>query len=732
MTALLAGAISIPEFSAPSTAVAADACATSAATYVVEVPAARDVADSPLLSHTLRKYVNWDPKGGGANGPLLDANLTATVPGSTTIIAARGGIFYTIDRNGMKSFQDKTAEGGSLLAPRKTFVANADQKWSEYERIWSSGATLWAIDHSGGYHKFIEGANTTAGLGTMVEMPGTPVPGDALPEELRKAKRIWAVGDNKVYGLNNGEIKEYSFTRFGGMTGGTVIASGLGNVDQAWSPGPGAVFTLGSDSEYSGQVKGYTGTTALNLANPDLLVGVRGQVMTDTATCLADPPVDKPAFGTVPDDSDVSPAPAEPAPDPAPAAPGKVEGRFVLGNGTPAAGLEVIIEPMDVADDVVGSVKPPVLGKAVTASDGTWSFTLPATLPAEVQAVVNNNGGALNVSATAAGTTSAGTPMVGLDHTVAAPADPVSKLSTPFAAAASGEVHTAALMPAGSADVVPSDPTKDQEAATYSATRELNPVASDDLVPAWQSDRSQLPSDFNPYLVNGTDISAQPVFPYSSGTCETLRTYVSNRIAYTTVGEAHAYWDAKATFDYDNKLSSTVDVAVSTSNKWKLSGGASVGSSTGQATGYTNRGPYFAKQYKIPLKYTKYKYTYYCSGTPRGSWQKIIPGKYSIPAGGAVGKIGADVRYKDGGIAFSKSAKSHRAYIEAGTYFQLSRGKSSKWTGAASAYGITLGASTTYDKDHKQRITAGSKSSRHDIWGKNDSLSGKPGLMFSY
>jgi uncharacterized protein YjdB len=55
-----------------------------------------------------------------------------------------------------------------------------------------------------------------------------------------------------------------------------------------------------------------------------------------------------------------------------------------------------------------------------------------------------------------------------------------------------------------------------------------------------------------------------------------------------------------------------------------------------------------------------------------------------------------------------------------------------KWSGSVSVYGMTLGTSTQFDRSHAQRITAGNKPLEHDIWGKNDTLNGKPGIILSY
>jgi hypothetical protein len=55
-----------------------------------------------------------------------------------------------------------------------------------------------------------------------------------------------------------------------------------------------------------------------------------------------------------------------------------------------------------------------------------------------------------------------------------------------------------------------------------------------------------------------------------------------------------------------------------------------------------------------------------------------------------------------------------------------------KWSGSMSAFGVGLGVrlSTT---GIKQRITAGEcNNSKHYIWGRNGSVSGKPGVFCSY
>ncbi|MEV3875216.1 hypothetical protein [Streptomyces sp. NPDC049906] len=112
---------------------------------------------------------------------------------------------------------------------------------------------------------------------------------------------------------------------------------------------------------------------------------------------------------------------------------------------------------------------------------------------------------------------------------------------------------------------------------------------------------------------------------------------------------------------------------------------------------------------------------------------KITPTRYKVPAGGATGKYGKDVRHLDGHSGWNRSPRIRRAYVPPNSHFQLTKNRSVKWSGAVSAHGVKLGASTQYDRDHKQRITAGGRTySRHDIWGKNDRVDGKPGVFYSY
>lgn len=514
-----------------------------------------------------------------------------------------------------------------------------------------------------------------------------------------------------------------------------VIATGLTDAVQAWSPGPGTVNTSTGSRDYSGIVKGYTGTDSLALANAEIGTGIYGQIFADTADCLADATGERPYFGTPLDDPDVPAAVPESDPEPEPQDANTASGRFVRGDGQPAAGLEVVIEAGDLAPDEEGATATvPILGKTTTREDGSWSFSIPGTLPAAVQEVVQGNGGALNVTATATGVTSSGVIMSASEFTTAAPESAPSTLQASVAEAASEEAaEPTPLLPQAPDNPNELEPSEFATAESWASIQDKHSVDTmgSDPLPEWQSPTGAPLSGYNPYLVNGTDVSGMKVTPYLGG-CERKSKTLKKYIKYTTVAEGHAFWDTKASVDYDEKVATNIEVAYSTPGGYKISGSVNVGNSFGYSTGYTNQGPFFAKQWKVPIEYKKVKVTLKCGGKSV-SHKEIRASKYKVPAGGATGKYGKDVRSKDGASRYSLSPKKNRAYVVRGGYFQLSKGRSVKFAAAVTLDGLAVGASTQLDREHKQRITAGNdKSDRHYIWGKNGPVSGKPGVFYSY
>ncbi|MGW1862442.1 hypothetical protein [Streptomyces collinus] len=225
---------------------------------------------------------------------------------------------------------------------------------------------------------------------------------------------------------------------------------------------------------------------------------------------------------------------------------------------------------------------------------------------------------------------------------------------------------------------------------SYAAKIDDSSAVIDGEDPQWQSDNSLLPSSYNPYLVSGKDVSAEPVAPLveakASGSCDTIRVPVSSKIKYTVVGEAHAGWDAKASFEYESSMSSSIETAVKSNGNWNLGGSKELSQNVSISVGYPNRGPHYAKQYKIPIEYTKIKSQYICFGGVRSTWYTIEPKRYKAPTGGALGKVGKDVSSKDGSAAFKRSKKAYRNYLNPGDAAQQNRGKSVKFGGAVSFY----------------------------------------------
>ncbi|MFC8505115.1 hypothetical protein ACFU3J_00355 [Streptomyces sp. NPDC057411] len=748
----LASGVTVALPAASNAAVAsAAACSTHLPVYLIEgKPGSVDRPVNPPPK-VIRKYIDWSPYNGDTEGHLLDTDITAQLPGTSTVFGGEDGVIYEITQDGtLKSYKDNTETGGALLSPLSTYGSG----WKGYSKVWTTGGSIFALSATDGS---ISGFSARKGLDNKpymkplaVKIPAT----DPAAVAIASATHVWGTAD-KMFTLSGGEVREWDYSlEYVGvdalapkLADNGVIATGLTSATSAWTPAPGVLYAKAGSQDYTGVVKSYTGSP-LTLANSEVRVGFYGTVLPDTADCLTAPsPDEKPNFGNQP-----APPPIDlpqPDPEPAPAdGPVTVSGKFTLGNGSPAAGMTVRITPNDPAlvGEVGTSKEITPLGTVVTAADGTWSFTLPDELPSEVQAQADANGGVLNVGASVFGTTSSGVQMFAVDQVVAAPASTsATTQSSPLAMTDAAEPsHTVAMLPAAAPDADTSAPTAAQERTSYAAQYERLPIASPDdaaLTPAWQNDRGAPPdATYNPYLVNGVDVRAQTVTdesrtaPRDSGSCYTLTKNIASQIAYTTVGEAHAYWDAKASFEYKTKMTTTVDTAIKGTGSWSVTRGITLGGSAGASTGFTNRGPYFGKHWRIPVNYVKQQVTYYCGGIARSSYQRIAASGYKVPPGGYTGQYGKDVSHLDGMARFYKSPYANRARIAPNSGFGITKGRSAKISGAASVMGISLAASTQMDKDHEQKIFAGSsRASDHWIWGLYAQVAtGKEGTFYSY
>ncbi|MGW0420887.1 hypothetical protein [Streptomyces sp. NPDC003015] len=401
-----------------------------------------------------------------------------------------------------------------------------------------------------------------------------------------------------------------------------------------------------------------------------------------------------------------------------------VKGVFTLGNGSPLPGATVTLTPVDEVPEDGSAVTPTTVGTTTTASDGSWSFTLPATLPANLQNYADANGGVLSLEASFDGKAPDGTVLTGSDYVDAGVA--TGSATTEGSAAARAEAaNTVAIHPdVDEAQVTPADSTLVDTADT-----------SDDSTGAaantWQSVDGTSTADFDPDKVGGVDYSA--VTPDLGGACLVSKHVIKQHDYYTTVGEAHAYYDTTAAFEYNNTLSSTWGVATSVDGEnWSITGKVSRKSSTGHAVGFANQGPYWAKRFQIPVEYQDVDRRVTCVGVKTKHTYSIIPVKYDIPSGGDVARYGADVRSKDGVSSYRNSNPAYRAVLGKKQYTTITSGTSVTYSLAAKVFDVTVSLDTEYGSAHYQKITAGSGSSEHDIWGAKGKISGNPGVIYSY
>ncbi|WP_262057657.1 hypothetical protein [Streptomyces sp. STR69] len=403
-----------------------------------------------------------------------------------------------------------------------------------------------------------------------------------------------------------------------------------------------------------------------------------------------------------------------------------VKGVFTLGNGSPLAGATVTLTPVDEALPADGStITPTTVGTATTAADGSWSFTLPSTLPSSLQTYADDNGGVLSLEASFYGQASDGTVLTGSDYVDAGVA--TGSATTEGSAAARAETaNTVAIHPdVDTTQVTPADSTLVDSADTAddSSATSAN---------TYQSVDGTSTTGFSPDVVDGVDYSA--VKPkIGVPVCVPSKHVIKQHDYYTSVGEAHAYYDTTAAFEYNNTLSSTWGVATSVDGEhWSITGKVSRKSSTGHAVGFANQGPYWAKRFQIPVEYQDVDHQVACPEGKVTHSYSILPVKYDIPSGGAVARYGADVRSKDGLTAYRKSNPAYRARLDQKQYATITSGTSLTIGYAAKVFGVTISLDTEYGTSHFQKITAGSGSSEHDIWGAKGKISGNPGVIYSY
>ncbi|MEU6258658.1 hypothetical protein [Streptomyces sp. NPDC047043] len=406
-----------------------------------------------------------------------------------------------------------------------------------------------------------------------------------------------------------------------------------------------------------------------------------------------------------------------------------VKGVFTLGDGSPLAGATVTLTPVDEVPADGSDITPTVVGTAKTAADGSWSFTLPSTLPSKVQSYADANGGVLSLEASFDGLAPDGTLLTGSDYVDAGVAagsattegSVAARAETPNTVAIHPDVDETQVTPADSTLVDTADSTADAAADT----------SSDSSANTWQSADGASTTGFSPDTVNGVDYSA--VKPDLGGGCLVKKHVIKQHDYYTTIGEAHAYYDTTAAFEYNNTLSSTWGIATSVDGEhWSITGKMSRKNSTGHAVGFANQGPHWAKRFQVPIEYQDVDKRTTCIGVKTKHAYSIIPVKDDIPSGGDVARYGADVRSKDGVASYRNSKPAYRAVLGKKQYATITSGTSITYGVAAKVFGVTVSLDTEYGASHYQKITAGSGGSEHDIWGAKGKISGNPGVIYSY
>ncbi|MGW2684593.1 hypothetical protein ACWC6I_15730 [Streptomyces sp. NPDC001414] len=397
-------------------------------------------------------------------------------------------------------------------------------------------------------------------------------------------------------------------------------------------------------------------------------------------------------------------------------------------------------------------VTPAQVGTATTAADGSWSFTLPATLPSNLQGYADANDGVLALKATVAGTAPDGTILAASDYldagvatgstttqssvdarseaplTVALHPLTVSQANaTALSDASSDGTSDPVNAPAGAADGTPTE--------TEGASNDGSDVSTDDQSmssPQWQTGGGQSDVGYNPDVVGGRNYSAVTLGKTSPGACYENTQVLKDGIRYTTVGESHAFYDTQAAFEFNDNLSNSIGVEVSANgDDWSISGRVTRKSSTGHASGFTGKGPYWAKQWRVPIEY-KETATYLNCGGGGSTTYAITPVKYKVPSGKPVAEYGADVRKYDGLSSYSKSKSSYRGVIPRGAYYTLSTGVSVNYTSSTSFFGVKISNETDYNTSHFEKITAGNGKQEHDIWGSKGPVWGSAGVLYSY
>ncbi|HEV2360204.1 MAG TPA: hypothetical protein VGS21_00735, partial [Acidimicrobiales bacterium] len=301
---------------------------------------------------------------------------------------------------------------------------------------------------------------------------------------------------------------------------------------------------------------------------------------------------------------------------------------------------------------------PTRVGSATTNLDGLWSFTPPAyaELPAIVQALVNTNGGYLNIFGEAAGTAEVnGTSyrMIGLAATSAWVGD--DSATAPPQQSLDAEPANITLRPADVASESAEDTPAAEEdtwASEHDPTTAGNAAYAYETVPTDSYGFQEIGGDgsYDPNIAaDGTDLGHAEVSATDTSACGMKVISQQTGWRYTILGEYHSWTDSAGAFTYTTGASSSIGWYFS------LNGGAF---SFGGDSNFTDGGSIAmgatpvrddAHQFVVAFNYVKDFWEYICPGQPLYPQTTISENGIYNPGGGfVVFKDGADVSQYDG------------------------------------------------------------------------------------
>ncbi|WP_073388338.1 DNRLRE domain-containing protein [Jatrophihabitans endophyticus] len=521
---------------------------------------------------------------GDAEDTYVQDNVTANVGAASTL---RAGSYSGHAARSYIRFGDMSALAGADIqsAVLNAYYTGANSctsasiaKWAlaahPVTSAWSKQGITWATKPSVSYASaYTAEANFAHGIeGTCANAWDTI--------DLQKMVQAWS----------NGTITNYGVVLNGSESTGNT---------QAWTFCSRNPASSGSACIYSSRV-------------PTLSI-TYVEAKPDAATYDPDP-----VPTTTPPDESTTPDSPQEQPTTAPISK-TFGGTLYNANGTPQANVPVTIYDADA--DAPGNVSEsnpfdtPIVGTATTDSSGQWTYTLPDPLPAALQAEADDNSGVLDLDVRAVGAATDGTVLESLTTVsvgVGASDDPAGGSLLAQMAAAKQNSSKTALHVASSNDLDISD-TSDEDAegnftpgqVTASGTTTDATTGDTTTVPATQivdsgttdveSTRDNTPQTAgysgNPDVVNGTDYRSANVqgatvettaaaaeahsqSPVGQLSCDRPKVVKEkNAIRYTVIGEAHAYWNAKASFFYEKKMGTSTEIKASINGKfWSVSG----------------------------------------------------------------------------------------------------------------------------------------------------------------